>query len=574
MPLTPLTIYRLASKVPLKKLLAEGADVTFCKPLARDISSFSSSEVLFAYGRSEPEPIPWLSLLQQHFADVPTIKAQSTRGVLLLRSSGSTYALPFGAGGGFLIDSTQIFRGWGRRIALNLLYDGSGQLIDNGKALRRGRRSQLGQGLVTDVQASKEVPLDVLGFDSAQEILKSVTVARPPRTGWGRYVEGADAFRLRWGGLLANLPALCAELDRLYALRHYEKHFDFIDDLHKVDDHKTLQDVWAEAARLIKTHKLDGLGLSPPRPVDLVTAQFALLGVTGHGQKGGHPLDEFSVENYKDILKALSALASLDANELRKHRLRFTPEDGDSFEEPVKNLLEGVVALGDATYALHGGDVYAVRNTFIGELDDFVDAIDADAAAALSLPTFKSVPMRQKKQRSGGTIPARDELAYNQTIAAVQKGLCMDGKNVITLPKRTTPVELCDVLLAGRELVHSKHGTGSGTLSHLFAQASNSAELLLDSEDFRAAARKRIRDVARGASTAHGPFEAAIPAKLLNGSEHVITLVIITNSWGAASQAPRPVSEVLPFFSKINLRSAVKRLRQRSFTVRIARVPH
>jgi uncharacterized protein (TIGR04141 family) len=574
MPSTPLTIYRLDSKAPLEDLLAEGADVKFCAPLPRDISGFAASEVLFAYGQSELEPIPWLSLLRHHFAEVPPIKSQSTRGILLLRTSGSTYALPFGAGGNHLVDPTTIFRGWGRRIALNLLYDATGRLIDSGKALRRGRRSQLGEGLVTDVQAPKEVPLDVLGFDSTQEILKSVTVARPPKTGWGRYVDGADAFRLRWGGPFSNLPQLCAELDGLYALPHYEQHFDFIDHLRKVADAQTSQKVWAKVARMIKANDVDGLGFSPSRPVDLISSQFALLGVTDRAQKGGHPLEEFSVDAYHALLKSLHSVAALDANQLKKHRLRFLPEDGDLFEESVKDLLEGIVVIAPKTYALHGGEVYEVSRDFLGELDAFVDDIDANAATTLKLPSFKAVPLRQQLNDDGTTEMVLDELAYNQAAARAQQGLCMDGQNVITVAKRTSPVELCDVLLPGHELLHAKRGTESGPLSHLFAQAATSAELLLDSSDFRLASRKRIREVARDANMGPAKFEALIPSKLVNGSNHVITLVIIANKWLTKSRALKPASETLPFFSKINLRSAVKRLRQRSFTVRIARVPH
>lgn len=572
MPSIPLTVYRLDSKAPLTQLLAETADVTTCEPLGRNSAEFSFSEALFAYVRSEPEPIPWLSLMRQHFADVPTMVAQSTRGVLMLRSSGSTYALPFGAGGGFLIDPTKIFRGWGRRIALNLLYDSTGQLIDNGTALRRGRRSQLGQGLVTDVQSSKAVPLDVLGFDSAQEILKSVTVAVPAKNGWGRYVEGADSFRLRWSGLSSALAELCADLDRAYNFLHYREHFAFIDDLRKVDDSSTLQNVWSETARLIRNKQLDGLGLSPSEPLDLAAAEFALFGVSGHPQRGGHALDDFGINEYCESLESLHSLASLAAQDFKKHRIRATSEGRILFEESLHSLLEGVVVYNGATYALNGGEVYAVSPSFVGDLDTFVDEIDADAATQLRLPNFRSVPMRQKAQKDGTTTPVRDELAYNQAVAVAHQGLCMDGKNVITVAKRTSPVELCDVLLPDREFVHCKLGTDSANLSHLFAQAVISAELLLDSQDFRKEARKRVREIARDAGVAHGPFDAVIPSKLMNGSQHMITLAIIDKKWGSASRTLKEASVVLPFFSKINLRLAIKRLRQRSFSVRIARV--
>ena len=570
---TVLAIYRLIGTGQLKDFLASPSEIGIVKPPAPDpASAHPTMDSILAYDQGEPHEVDWVSKAQQVFNNVPLLFSQTARGVVVLIVKGMVFAIPFGPGGSSLLDQSKIMRGWGRRAALNLLYDAGGALLDKGHALRKGRRAQFGRGLVTEVQSSEEVALEALGFDRAQEILRAVTVA-VKRTGGGRHVEGNDSFRLRWSGNFSNLSEICLEIEEIHQRLHYKKDFSFIDDLSKVGDLGLVKNVWSEVVSRISSGTMGGLGLTPPVLLDLVGAEVDLFGVTNHAIKGGHRLSDFGVSEYASMLSVLGVLPVLDVAELKKHRIRVCVNGVVAMEEHVFALLEGVVNYNAEDYVLNEGDVYAVSRRFVDELDDFIDGIDAVEPQAFVMPRFGSVPLRDKPNRKKKTIErVRDERAFNIEVAKAFGGLCLDGDNVVTIPSRTTTVEICDVLMPNKELIHTKIGVESATLSHLFAQAATSAELLLDSQDFRKEARLKVRQSARRDGKNAVDFDSSIPLSIRNGSMHNIALVIISKKWGSGTVATAAVRDVIPFFSKINIRSAVTRMRARAFSVRIARV--
>lgn len=572
---TELTVYRLTGSptAALKLFLANPTQVKMQEKLASNLPWPNDTEAIFAYTKERVDDLPWLQSVRTIFLETPKIGKDMTRGAIILRTNGQVYAIPFGPGGSSLIEQSKIVRGWGRRIALNLIYDQSGILISNGSALRKGRASRLGGGLVTEVQSSKEVTLDILGFDYAQDILRSVTVV-VDRAEWGKYAEGSDSFRLRWSGIISSLPRLCIELENLHRPIFYQKHFSFIDNLRAVVDSKLLNSVWEKVASDIQIGKTESLGLTTSSITDFVGTDLDLFGVTGRpAKRGGHRLDGFSIGDYRSMLVTLGSLSNLDAAEIKKQQLRASSGDVKLLQEPVHRWVEGTVMIGAATYALNDGDVYEVSSDFLAELDNFIDDIEAGATSRLGLPAFMAVPLRSKKTKNGIKL-VRDELAFNQEVSRSGGRLCLDGKNVITIPTRTSPIEFCDVLMSGREFLHAKIGTASATLSHLFSQASVSAELLLDSAQFRNQARATVRKVARSVGVPAPPFEQMIPLSLTSGVQYTIVLAIIDERWTPNSLPLARVSTVLPFFSKINARTAIRRMRGRAFSVEIARVGH
>lgn len=86
-----------------------------------------------------------------------------------------------------------------------------------------------------------------------------------------------------------------------------------------------------------------------------------------------------------------------------------------------------------------------------------------------------------------------NENEYNTAFAATDSDrfLCMDRQN-ITYGGGRSKVELCDILTIDDTYIHVKPYSGSSTLSHLFNQASVSAELVLGDSEFRAKANLKI----------------------------------------------------------------------------------
>ncbi|MNL25884.1 hypothetical protein D3C87_1473840 [compost metagenome] len=123
--------------------------------------------------------------------------------------------------------------------------------------------------------------------------------------------------------------------------------------------------------------------------------------------------------------------------------------------------------------------------------------------------------------------------------------------------KTTSPIELCDLLTKDKKLIHVKHRKGgSAGLSHLFAQGSVSAEVMLGDRAFRKEARKVLRRISHSA-------HELIPIDGLKSSDYEVVFLIL-------GDANSSVKENLPFFSKVNLTLAFENLSQRGYEVKIA----
>ena len=110
-------------------------------------------------------------------------------------------------------------------------------------------------------------------------------------------------------------------------------------------------------------------------------------------------------------------------------------------------------------------------------------------------------------------------------------------------------IEVCDVFSSNNELIHIKKNGGSSYLSHLFNQASVSAEMLLD-ESFR----KKV----------NSKFKKEIFDNDFNAKNYTVIMGIITNK-----NEKRPS---IPFFSKVSIRYAIDGLKRKGYNVKLANI--
>lgn len=123
-----------------------------------------------------------------------------------------------------------------------------------------------------------------------------------------------------------------------------------------------------------------------------------------------------------------------------------------------------------------------------------------------------------------------------------------------------TPVEICDMLTSTGQPIHVKKRGCSSTLSHLFAQGLVSAELLLQSQEFRTETRRKAADL-------DAAFAEVLPADAPARDAHEVSYVVITRG---RRRLDAPLT--LPFFSVVNLRAAAQRLYALGFKVSVAEV--
>jgi len=114
-------------------------------------------------------------------------------------------------------------------------------------------------------------------------------------------------------------------------------------------------------------------------------------------------------------------------------------------------------------------------------------------------------------------------------------------------------MEFCDIFSKSKELIHIKRYGGSATLSHLFYQGMASAEFFQTDQQYR----KLICDKLPASFRV---FDAATRPQF--DEYHVV--------YGIISRSEKPLS--MPFFSRVGIRHAVRRLRGFGFQVSLAKI--
>lgn len=163
---------------------------------------------------------------------------------------------------------------------------------------------------------------------------------------------------------------------------------------------------------------------------------------------------------------------------LETSRIGGLDDSGDAVatEEPGVSWLTAEVELPDGErLVLLDGDWYDVSDGYVEHVERVVAAAFADHPS-WTLPSWSSAPVSPQGRR--------EERYYNEYVGRVPGFLCLDRKLVRTRAHRRG-FEACDLLGPGDELVHVKKissRTGSGPLSHLFAQGIVAVESLTDPE--------------------------------------------------------------------------------------------
>jgi uncharacterized protein (TIGR04141 family) len=125
----------------------------------------------------------------------------------------------------------------------------------------------------------------------------------------------------------------------------------------------------------------------------------------------------------------------------------------------------------------------------------------------------------------------------------------------VVFPSGPSRIEFCDLYTTAHELIFVKRYADSSVLSHLFAQG------VVSAETFRR--ERRFRELIN---------ENLPVSHQLGGQVDGMTAQDFTITFAVISESARPLHESLPFFSKVNLRNAVKLLESNGYNVRLAKI--
>jgi len=469
--------------------------------------------------RTKPK---WLGFIQEHFDIEPDgIYNVTNSFLLLLKVQGRIFAVTKGFGFN-AIDRNQLERGFGLRVALNEIDPRKIKGIDVRKIDTTTKQKR--------VFLNRNSPLYDFDLDIEEDLLYLIS-GHPGDGDLARKLVGTDSLSLTGDIEFDDIGQKCQMLLDAFQREDYKEHFGFIDHLRLVKDKEVKRALDASLRQAMRQRRTEKLMLAYPEMDNLNQVdQFKLM----YKRKKTY-CEEVDIEAVYNFLSRHSFL------EVDPKAFGIVGLNNNGEALTKKYSLHDYVVF-ETTYRARRY-VLTLGNWF--ELDaSYVEQVDHEIAAIEVITDADYLPPVRKGQRE-------DE--YNVMAAAQTGFLLLDKKNYPA--GGHSKIEVSDLLSPNKELICVKKYNGSSTLSHLFSQGYVSATLLVDEREYREFIASQC------------PPDWPPLFDVDNPSKEEITFV-----FAIASESPGDFTEVLPFFSKVNLRHARKSIERLGFKVKLFKI--
>lgn len=509
------------------------------------------------FAPSRPHPPSWAGALDNVFGeDIPFPQMSGAAALLVVRCprGDDVVYLAFAFGYGWQLMRPAAFeRGFGLRTSLNIVFEGDTGAGDLDAArLRSVDAKRVGPNLLRSRhQVAGVAVLEELDVDIRRDLLSGITGIPMDQQAWGPRVTGRDSLQFSRPSL-DDLAGLCDQILDAYEATFYKARFSFIDDFVAVTDPVTKTFLQEEIMASIQAGSAPDLDLAPPELIEWER----VAGFQYHTERGHTPTTrvELRLQDYITSLANKSMLDDITADKLRGHYIWAIDGNGsDATKWSVWNCLFGQVEHAGDTYVMEDGDFYVVSTDFLTSLDSDVQSLPE---CTKDLPKWH---------------PLDHEDAYNIKAANSSDHYLLLDRKTVRIGSHTNQVEICDILTDDAHLIHvKKKRDGSASLSHLFAQGANSAELIITSPEFHELAKEKIeaqeniRRSDTGDQTFKGKFDVFAPARIAARDYEVVFAIFA--KWQAAG------FEQLPFFSKMTLRNAIDDIKRLGLRVSVKKI--
>ncbi len=504
------------------------------KDILKEIDKLKSSKIddvgTFYYGESHTFKPSWLGkFFGTSLSDTEDLFNASSKGILLISASTDSgknriFAIPFGYGWTLLNPGVWEER-FGLKVVLNILDSGSLRRIDkkNMSSVPKDTSEQLSRaGVAAD-----------FGIDFEQDLIRSIT-GKTKVEQFGKTITGKDAINVAAKVDLSSIKDFLKECYEKYESDDYKENFGWVDQISDIRDPKVIETLNGKLVQNIKDQNFDKTWMAVPELVDWSD-------VKGFVYKKNS-------EDYEDDIHLPDFLSSLSEDEkndldldiLKRKKVYCFSASSDELKHQWKAYDCLYCEIQDdekkKTYLLSNGNWYEVEKDFANQINSDYKQVH-DGNPLLELPVYKH----------------KNENDYNEKVAEQNQDFCcMDRKN-IKHGGGYSKIEFCDLITKDKKIVHVKRYGGSAVLSHLFSQGVVSGELFIADEDFRKKVNEKLSESHKIANITERP----------TASEYQVIFAIISSSDSDLE---------VPFFSKVSLRNAKRRLETYGYKVALQKI--
>lgn len=468
--------------------------------------------------RRRPQSPRWAKFFRGYLDPAQLGQVTSAAAVLLMKARDRLFAITFGQGR-HLLDSDAWEERFGLRVALNCIGENNVRSIDKRTFDSISRHSR--------EQASREAAARDFQLDIEQDLLRAIT-GTPTNSDLGRRMSGMDALHTAIPTDVESLRELLSDYFDKYLDTSYRTTFPWVDHIAEVPNRALIDQLDEALAERITSENFDGIWMAVPDVLDWER-------VDGFRWAGRQEPLHHDV-NLQGFLSSLPNTQSLTAKSLRQRKISCIDHDGIAFAGwQAYRCVHAQLDRGGNSYLLSDGKWYRLTRDFVDEVNEAYRRLPRYTH---ELPAFADESETLYNKRVAETEPARYAL--------------MDAKE-IPYGGGHGRVEFCDLFIDRKDILHVKRYGASSVLSHLFSQGLVSGELFQMDAGFRQKVnallpvRHRIQDAKRRPN--------------LN-EYHVV--------YGVISDAPGDLT--LPFFSRLNLKHAARRLAGYGYHISLAKI--
>lgn len=446
------------------------------------------------------------------------LETRSSRAVLIVSVDERMFCLTFGHAN-FLIEPLSVERNFGLKVALNLGGENSLRVVD--------KTSLDVIEIQSKEQSSKEVGISNFDFDFEMDILKSIKA----RSEDGETtLSGRDSVSVSAAVRLDTLKNFLADLLNKYESEEYKDKFSWVDNIAEERD----KEIVGQLNQLLITN-INSFDPSVWLSIPEIIIWEDIAGFAYKKRKEPVIRQDIHLDKWhEEVVKEDDVI---DIDYLKRKKIFLYDIDHEQYDLwPVYHCLNAEIDFEGQKYIFTDGAWYLLNTDFVGEINHFYEGIDE---SDVTLPPY-------------GT---RKEPEYNDYVASINPAdfFLMDRK-VITIGGGRSSIEFCDIFTNDKKMIHVKKYGGSSVLSHLFQQGVVSGELFISDASFRSAVNDKLSDEFMLDDTENRPDPA----------EYEVCYAIMSDIPGDLN---------IPFFSKVVMKNAVKRLQAYGYKVTKKKIP-
>ncbi|GAA0200837.1 TIGR04141 family sporadically distributed protein [Kangiella japonica] len=475
----------------------------------------SSKGSLFVKKRTQSNLPMWTEIFNSK-TNKNTFHFTETLGaVFLCKVEGRIFILSFGTGF-HLIREWAIERDFGLKVTLNTVVPNKLRSLD--------KASYDHNPLNSRTQSMKEVDIYNLDLDSEMDMVYAVGGTSKIKR-LGSYIAGKDSLSLSLKFELNDLNEILETVFEQYNIKVPDE-FSWIENVNKVRDKKEIEEIEEELNIKLRNKQYDSIFLGEPEVTDWDTKLYSFDMRDKTARYEVLKLEEFV--SYKG--------GKINLEDLKKGTINVNNGDYEKIKSwSLFRCVYTEIKYKGNNYILRNSDWYKVNNNFVSKVNKYLNTNIVHYG--FKFPIYAE----------------SEEAKFNSHVARQYEFIENMDKKTIPIGGSYDKVEHCDLVKDGNEFIHVKYYSSSSTLSHLFAQGFVASEAFIADIDYRKKLNEKLPKRIKLKNYQDRP----------NPSNYTVVFAIATK---------KKLPSELPFFSKVSLKNAHKKLKTLGFNVALSTI--